>query len=345
LSIIQAILDDVDNLPKGFKKKLLQRLTDNNNDDSSDVLAEVITGNYDRLPEKVRNELLLKLADNQDAVGAIAWAAANDFDKLPDNIRNLSLKLANDKALSWTLAKGILVNYSKLPENIRMLLFRLADHDYAAATLAREMKRNFNRLPEKVRNELLLKLADNEYAREEVNALIEQSFYKLEPNIREELLSKGYLNAASKMLKESSTTSTKRLPNKVCIVCGEKRVPSEKRYGGVWGYRGTLKCDNCIFLENRLFDSIRIRKRKLPKKVEEAETVLMIVDQTTKELVGKFDNAEELRRKLDLYRAENPHSKIWVISMKYQDFTDMFIPGKSPSVPATLLEEITPLSK
>jgi hypothetical protein len=87
----------------------------------------------------------------------------------------------------------------------------------------------------------------------------------------------------------------------------------------------------------------------LPKRLEEAETVLMILDRTTNELVGKFDNPDELRRKLDYYRAENPRSKIWVISMKYHDLTDIFIRDKSQPesqpVPFTLLEEITPLLK
>ena len=148
MSSIQSSVEEIDNLPKGFKKKLLRRLTDNKND-NSDALAEVITGNYDTLPEKVRNELLLKLADNK-------------------------------------------------------------------------------------------------YAKNEVNALVRQNYDKLAPNIKEELLQKVDFNSANKMMMEPSPIHTKRLPNKVCVICGQKTVPSEK-FGGKWGYRRIQKCDNCFF--------------------------------------------------------------------------------------------------
>ena len=38
-------------------------------------------------------KLLFKLAENDEAAGGVAWGVANNFDKLPENVRNLLDKL------------------------------------------------------------------------------------------------------------------------------------------------------------------------------------------------------------------------------------------------------------
>ena len=49
--------------------------------------------NFDKLPEDVRNKLLFKLSEKDEAAGNVARAVADNFDKLPENVRDLLDKL------------------------------------------------------------------------------------------------------------------------------------------------------------------------------------------------------------------------------------------------------------
>ena len=111
--------------------------------------------------------------------------------------------------------------------------------------------------------------------------------------------------------------------------------------GGIDEFKNAIT----VFLENRLFEHMKIRKPKLPKKVKEADTIFMILDRTTNELVERSDNPEDFRKKIELYRAKYPNSDISILSMKYRDFTDVFIYKKSPAVTVDLVKEITAFSK
>jgi hypothetical protein len=81
---------------------------------------------------------LFKLVDNKDTAGIVASAVAYNFDKLPENVRNeLLLKAANsidrneNPFAGSYIADAVSRNFDKLPENIRdELQKRLAKHDY-----------------------------------------------------------------------------------------------------------------------------------------------------------------------------------------------------------------------
>jgi hypothetical protein len=129
-----------------------------------------------------------------------------------------------------------------------------------------------------------------------------------------------------RMMKKSSRPDTKRPPNMVCKNCRRKAIRPEK-IGGKWHFRSVPLCTNCLMLMNNYIDEISRGKRKPIKSVKEAEESfpLLMLDSSTNEYVGIFDNPKDLRKKLNSYRAENPNSEVWIIDMKFHDFTKYFI--------------------
>ena len=55
-------------------------------------VAWAVRNNFDTLPEKSRNELLLKLAEKTKCSGAVIMAVADNFDKLPKDVKNVLLQ-------------------------------------------------------------------------------------------------------------------------------------------------------------------------------------------------------------------------------------------------------------
>jgi hypothetical protein len=82
------------------------------------------------MPENIRNELLIKLANNESAAEDVAYPVA------------------------YTVAE----NFATLPKNVQILLSKLADNKDAAGDVNRAVTENFDKLPENIRNELLKKL-------------------------------------------------------------------------------------------------------------------------------------------------------------------------------------------
>jgi hypothetical protein len=68
---------------------------------------------FDKLPDNLRN-LLFKLANNKQAAGEIAYVVARNHDKLPENVKNLLLKMASDKETAKYLAKVIVSHFYEI---------------------------------------------------------------------------------------------------------------------------------------------------------------------------------------------------------------------------------------
>ena len=51
-------------------------------------VAWTVAANFDKLPQDVRNELLLTLSEKEETAEALAWSLATRFDKLPQDVRN-----------------------------------------------------------------------------------------------------------------------------------------------------------------------------------------------------------------------------------------------------------------
>lgn len=125
-------------------------------DYAAEYVVWAVADNFEKLPEEVRN-LLFKLAEKdfpkRNVACDVAWAVADNFKKLPEEVRNkLLIKLAEKDSAAGGVAWTVAENFEKLPEEVRNLLFKLAGEDYAAEYVARAIANNFEKLPENIQN-------------------------------------------------------------------------------------------------------------------------------------------------------------------------------------------------
>jgi hypothetical protein len=118
--------------------------------------AYAVASNFDKLPENVRNELLVKLAGRYYITHDVAVSTVSNFNKLPETIRNeLLLKVAENKDAAWSVASSVASKYDKLPENVQNLLFKMADNEGTAGGVAEAIKPgNYTALISKKQNQL-----------------------------------------------------------------------------------------------------------------------------------------------------------------------------------------------
>jgi hypothetical protein len=214
--------------------KVLIRLSDINRDTRiARDLSKTLSENFDKLPEKVRNGLLIKLADNNEKVlkeyegteiladeypvRFIASAIAKNFDKLPENVQNLLFKLKDSKHSGLGIASAIAENFDKLPENVvQDLLFKLADKEQMSSYLVFSyMPSNFDKLPEKVRNELLIKLADKKEEAIFVASIVADNFDKLPENVQNLLFKLADNKETAPAISYAVADNFDKLPDKI----------------------------------------------------------------------------------------------------------------------------------
>jgi len=147
-------------------------------------------GYISQINKKIFSKLLLKLAEKDEAALAVARAVADNFDKLPEEVRNeLLLKLSEEA--TWIVAKTVVYNFNRIPEEVRnKLLLKLAEKKGAARIVAWTVVDIFNKIPEEVRNKLLLKLSEKEEAARIVAWTVVYNFKKIREEVRNKLLLK-----------------------------------------------------------------------------------------------------------------------------------------------------------
>jgi len=157
-----ALMDDdkPNNICKKIFSKVLLKLAEKY---EVGWVAEAIAKNFNRLPEDVRN-LLFTLAERDKTAGYVAYAVAENFNELPEGIRNLLFKLAEKDEIADDVAYAIADNFNELPEDARNLLFKLAENGESEGALwvaTSTIIWNFNRVSEDVRN-LLFRLVEED---------------------------------------------------------------------------------------------------------------------------------------------------------------------------------------
>jgi hypothetical protein len=80
-----------------------------------------------RINREIFSKMLFKLSEKDEAAGAVAWVVAANFDKLPDDVRNLLFKLSEKDEAAEVVAEVVAWNFDKLPEDVRNLLDRLQE--------------------------------------------------------------------------------------------------------------------------------------------------------------------------------------------------------------------------
>jgi len=164
--------------------KLLLKLSEK--DEAAGGVTWIVAENFSKLPEEVRNKLLLKLSEKGEvAPHNVACAVAENFSKLPEEVRNkLLLKLSKKDVAARYVARAVAENFDKLPEEVRNLLFKLSERDEAAGGVIQAVAKNFDKLPEEVRNKLLLKLSEKDEAASDVAWAVAENFDKLPEEVR-----------------------------------------------------------------------------------------------------------------------------------------------------------------
>jgi hypothetical protein len=153
-----------DKLPPEQRNEMIRKLA--NTREVGDV-SDIITKNYGKLPDEIR-KLLYKLADKRIPFFGLydPWAISNaiseNFDNLPlDVICELLKRLSQDKQAAFGVAYVIAENFYKLPEDIRALFFKITDDKKVPKNVrksGKEMERRLENAPPNVRNELLRRL-------------------------------------------------------------------------------------------------------------------------------------------------------------------------------------------
>jgi len=157
-----TLVEKFEKLSKNFREEQILILSK----DESRVVRFKVAGRlneiFDLISEGTRNKLIENLAaDDSDPVrectsDAIRW----NVDKLPENLRNLLLKFAEDRSLNvrMSAANAVHANFNSLPENLREKIIRkMADDENAKV---REMirdtvKKYHKKLPGKLADEVL----------------------------------------------------------------------------------------------------------------------------------------------------------------------------------------------
>ena len=165
----------------------LERLMENDKEGGvAWTVAWSVAENFDKLPPDVRNNLLLKLSEKDKAALDVASTVRKNFDMLPEEVRNqLLLKLKDDRGVSLDIASSIAKNYDKLPDEIRGILLQLAQKEESAPSVAWAGKYNFDKLPEEVRNRLLLTLSDKVKTALAVSSVIACNFGDLPFDVKD----------------------------------------------------------------------------------------------------------------------------------------------------------------
>ena len=164
------IINKFDKLPKNVRNRLLLKLS--KKEGATEGVAKAIIDNFDEiLPEDLRDLLFKQLSEIDEAAWTFRWAlqfkfsemdwtagyiaetVAHNFDKLPNDVRNLLFKLSEKNGTAWGVAEAVANNFDKLPENVRNeLLLKLSEKEEASEAVARAVADNFDNLPENVRN-------------------------------------------------------------------------------------------------------------------------------------------------------------------------------------------------
>ncbi len=129
---LQFLLLEDDEIPTEINteifSKVLFKLADY--EETAWDVSIFIEYNFDNLTSDFRNKLLLKLADHSAAESALVSIIRHNFNNIKDNVRNKLLLDMGDKAImgsAMNIAETISCNYDKLPENVRNLLFKMSD--------------------------------------------------------------------------------------------------------------------------------------------------------------------------------------------------------------------------
>ncbi len=287
------LVDDgyITRINKDIFSKLLFKLADR--EEAAKDVAWAIAGNFDALPNDVRN-MLFQLVEKDEIAEVVAWNIVHNFKRLHQEIKDLLFKLAEKDEIAEAITWTITYNFDRLPENVRDILFKLADKEDTAKGIIPALEQNFGRLPENVKNELLLKLVVKGIITD-----VEQNFGRLPENVKNELLFQLPENVKNELLFQ--------LPENVGNALLLRLAEKDETAGAV----AEFVEQNFEMLPWRLWNIVLLR---LAEKDETAGTVAGIIKQKINVL------PEDVRNTLLLKLAEKDETAGAVAEFVEQNF-------------------------
>ena len=150
--VVYAIAENFQKLPEKVRQLLLEVAKNNENTDN---IAYAIICNFENVSEDVK-ALLFRLAKNEDTAYMVAQEMIEGLDKIPEGVRDeLLLILIDKKETAPPLSEILAENFNIISEEVRnRLLFELVEKDDAAYGLALAIAFNFESIPPNIRKNL-----------------------------------------------------------------------------------------------------------------------------------------------------------------------------------------------
>jgi hypothetical protein len=193
-------------------------------------------GYLTRINKEIFSKLLLKLSENDAPDVYVAQIIAGNFDKLPENVRDLLFKLSKLDGTAAVIALSILFNSDKFSDDVRNeLLLNLSEMDEAAEYVVLAIGGNFDMFSDDVRNKLLLNLfetgADDECVVYYVAEYVAYNFDELPDNVRNLLFKLSEIDEVAFDVALAVTDNFDKIPNdvgnKLLLILSEKNGAAE----------------------------------------------------------------------------------------------------------------------
>jgi len=159
--IARGLMENFDKIPENLRNLLF---TLSEKDETAWCVAHGLEmANFDKISEDIRNDLLFTLSEKDDTARGIARVLMGNYEKIPEDLRNLLFTLSEKDETARDVGRALeMVNFDKLPENVRnKLLFTLSKKDVAIRYVSYITIDNFDKLPEDLRNKLLFIFSEN----------------------------------------------------------------------------------------------------------------------------------------------------------------------------------------
>jgi hypothetical protein len=148
-----------------------------------DIISTIIY-NYDKWPEDVKN-LIVKLAEDSANAFHTCITITHHYNEISASAKEVLFKLADIKDAYWGLTIALFNDYYTLPEDIRNLLFQMIDNKEKAVEVVSAITSDsfgFESLPHGVRIKLLLKLSNILPDNHNVSRLLTSNYDRLPDN-------------------------------------------------------------------------------------------------------------------------------------------------------------------
>ncbi len=159
------------------------------NEGNAENISEYLNNTFAFIGLEIRNELILKLAKFENALSNLATLIIENFEIVPDEAKNILLKLASEESSAKYVADVFQYKFYTIPLNFRNeLLQYLPVNKETTSSIAHIINESFSKIPEDIRDKLISELILFTEAEFYKFKILKFNFAKIPENLRNELL-------------------------------------------------------------------------------------------------------------------------------------------------------------